>query len=85
MVTQPGKEQEATILAQSQMTLKMLGGVQSVLRHVFSRQEEEAKTPEGSPTPVNVLDEVINNQNEAHKQIENIHEFIVQRVIKKIA
>ena len=83
MVTQPGKEQEATILDQSQMILKTLGSVRSELNSAFNKQKEEG-VAEGASTPINVLDEVINNLAEALRQIENIYELIVHKVIKKI-
>lgn len=86
MVTQPGRGEETTILAQSETILKMLGSMQADLNSAFSRQKEKDAdaTPESPAAPSNILDEVVSNLQKVQEQIALTHEFIVHRVLKKI-
>ncbi|KKL92455.1 hypothetical protein LCGC14_1884580 [marine sediment metagenome] len=81
-MTQPSKE--ATILSRSEEILKILDDFQARLDNRFSRSIKDEGKAEKRPQSDNVLDEIMDNLEQADEHLSSIVSFISSDVLPKI-
>ena len=77
----PTEVKEETVLARSEIINARLGALRSALSDMFERlPTAAAAASEGKPQQPNVLDEVLSNQTESLKRIEDIYSLVQDQI-----
>lgn len=79
-----GGTKEATILGLSNSVRGSLQALKNDLDNAFDNQPSPEGKAEATPTCPNVLDTIIGNLTESYQQIERLHKFVEESVVKKI-